>query len=494
MITIRLSLKDKLTLVIAAAIFIVVAGVSYNFYQRSKSSLVEYLRTDLRDLAASFAMQFDKAEVETVLKGTEKAKPYWALKQKLERLRQVDNKKIQSIYIMVPTVVDNIWAVAGDSEFKDPKQVAHLHDKYDVSRYEEMKKALQGPTADKEINSDSWGSWFSGYAPIYDKDRKAFAVLGLDMRAGDVEKLRQQALNVALFYILIGAIVALILGWLTAGAITAPIMALVQGVKRIKARQFGTRIDINRDDELGELIISFNEMAKKLGEVDRIKSDFLSVVSHELYTPLTPIRAGANQLKMNGLLPEDHNKIVKMIENQAIKLQELVDEILDFSWLEVQEWRLNKEPVFIPGLMDETVAILQEAIDRKKIKLNLDYDRDLPTILADKKRLLHVLKIVVDNAIKFNYESGGVTVKIAPVEARVEFTIKDNGIGIAPENINLVFESFYQAEYYLNRTHGGVGLGLAIAKKIIEAHNGNIHAESEGLGKGSAIIFSLPIA
>ena len=494
MITIRLSLKDKLTLVIAAAIFVVVAGVSYNFYQRSKSSLIEYLRTDLRDLAASYAMQFDRAEVETVLKGTEKSKPYRDLKYKLESLRQVDSKKIQSIYIMVPTVVDNIWSVAADSEFKDPEQVAHLHDKYDVSRYEEMKKALKGPTADREINSDSWGSWFSGYAPIYDKQGKVFAVLGLDMRAGDVEKLRQQALNVALFYMLIGAIVALILGWLTAGAITSPIMALVQGVKRIKARQFDTRVNIVRGDELGELITSFNDMAKKLGEVDRIKSDFLSVVSHELYTPLTPIRAGANQLNMSGLSPEDFKKIIAMIETQAIKMQELVDEILDFSWLEIQEWRLNKEPVFIPGLMDETVAILQDAIDRKMIKLNLDYSRDLPTILADKKRLLHVLKIVLDNAIKFNYENGGITVKITPVDTWVEFKFIDNGIGIAPENINRIFESFYQAEYYLNRTHGGVGLGLAIAKKIIEAHGGKIHAESEGLGKGSSLIFSLPIA
>ncbi len=495
MVKIRLTIKDKLTLAIAAAIFVVVAAVSYNFYLRSKSNLIEYLRTDLRDLAASFAMRFEAAELRVVLGGTERSKPYLELKNRLDQLRSVDRNKIQNIYIMIPTPVKNMYMVVADSELKDPKQIAHLHEIYDVSNFPEFQAGLKGPTADREINSDQWGSWFSGYAPIYDKKKgKEFAVLGLDMRAGDVQAMRRHALDVALFYIMIGAIMALFLGWLTASAITIPVLALVKGVKRIKARQFNTRIDITRSDELGELIASFNEMAQKLGEVDRVKSDFLSVVSHELYTPLTPIRAGANQLKTSGMSPEDLKKIVTMIEAQAIKMQELVDEILDFSWLEMQEWRLNKEPVSIPGLMDETVALLQETIEKKKIKLDLDYSRDLPTILADKKRLLHVLKIVLDNAVKFNYENGAVAVKITTQGSGVEFKFTDNGIGIAPENIKRIFESFYQTEYYMNRTHGGVGLGLAIAKKIIEAHGGNIHAESAGLGKGSTIVFSLPIA
>jgi hypothetical protein len=438
-------------------------------------------------------MSFTPGEIKTVLAGDEKAKAYWQLKLKLQRLTQVDSKKIQSIYIMVPTVIGNIWEVVADNEFKNPSQVAHLHEKYDISRYTEMKKALLMPTADKETNSDSFGTWFSGYAPILNEQGKPFAVIGLDMRAGDVEALKQQVFNVALFYILIGAIAALMLARLTAGAITSPIIAVVDAVKKVKNRKFSTVVHIKRNDEIGELIDAFNEMAQKLNELDKIKSDFLSVVSHELYTPLTPIRVGVEQLRTISQQSPDYNKIINVIENQALRLQELIDEILDFSWLEIEEWRLNKEPISISLVAEEAIKLVEPEISKKAIKLNYAVAPDLNTILADKKRLLHVIKNLLDNAIKFNHEQGEVSLKISPLPDGVEVRVKDNGIGIARENLDKIFTSFYQAEYYMNRTHGGVGLGLSIAKRIIEAHRGIIRAESEGLGKGSTIIFTLPI-
>ena len=489
----KFKLRNKITLFIAAIIFICVAIISYDFYVNTRGVLMGSIRRELKDLAVSLALSIDAQEIESVLAGDESSKAYLDLKQKLHGFTLIGEGKIHNAYVMVPTKRKEIWEFVADDELTDKEKMASLHEEYDVSRFEEMQKSLITPAVDKEITTDKWGSWLSGYAPIYDKRSRPFAVLGIDMRAADVDELKRKSLAVASSYLFLGAVLSLILGYIGAYTITKPILALSAGIKDIWARKYGTTIDIQRKDEIGELIELFNKMSQKLNEVDKIKSDFLSVISHELYTPLTPIRAGAEQLKNMAGLGDDSKQIVAMIDRQAQKLRDLMDEILDFSWLEIQEWKLIKEPVNIKLIAEEAIGQLRPAIQRKEIEFVSDFNSELPIILADKKRLLHVIKIFIDNAVKFTPEKGRVMLKVSKTDAGIEFIIQDTGIGIAPENLEKIFEGFYQAEYYMTRTRGGLGLGLAIAKRIVEAHAGTIRAESPGLGKGSRFVFSLPV-
>ncbi len=489
----RFKLRNKITLFIAAIIFVCVAVISYDFYVNTRQLLTESIRRELKDLAVSLALSIDAQKIERVLAGDESSKDYLELKQQLHGFTLIGEGKIYNAYVMVPTRKKEIWEFVADNELKDKEKMASLHEEYDVSRFEEMKKSLITPAVDREITVDKWGSWLSAYAPVYDKRSRPFAILGIDMRAADVDRLKRKSLAVASSYLFLGVILSLVLGYVGAYTITKPILALSAGIKDIWSRKYGTIIDIQRKDEIGELIELFNRMSQKLNEVDKIKSDFLSVISHELYTPLTPIRAGAKQLNSMSGLDDDSKQIVAMIDRQAQKLHELMDEVLDFSWLEIQEWKLNREPVNVRLTAEEAIEQLRPAIQRKGIEFVSDFSSELPVIMADRKRLLHAIKILIDNAVKFTPEKGRVMLKISKTEAGIEFMIEDTGIGIAPEDLEKVFNSFYQAEYYLTRTRGGLGLGLAIAKRIVEAHGGTIRAESPGLGKGSRFIFSLPV-
>ncbi|MDD5383120.1 MAG: ATP-binding protein, partial [Candidatus Margulisbacteria bacterium] len=268
---------------------------------------------------------------------------------------------------------------------------------------------------------------------------------------------------------------------------------LINGVKQINSRKFGTKINIKRNDEIGELIEAFNSMSEKLAEVDKVKADFLSVISHELYTPLTPIRGGAEALKNAAGLTEEIKQIVSMIDRQAIRMQTLVDEIFDFSWAETKEGKLSKEPLSLNSLVNDVIDELQPAIEKRGLEMKVELGPDLPTIMADGKRVRHVIKILLGNAVKFSAEKGQITVKTIKTATGIEFSVEDSGIGIALKNLEKIFDGFYQTEDPLTRAHGGVGLGLAIAKRIVEAHQGGIRAESAGLGRGSRFSFFLPI-
>lgn len=293
--------------------------------------------------------------------------------------------------------------------------------------------------------------------------------------------------------IAIGLALAIIFERIAAITITGPVMALLKGIKNIEKGKYGYKIDIHRRDEIGELVDGFNQMSDKLGEVEKLKSDFMSVISHELYTPLTPIKDAAFQLKTDPRLPDSAKALIGIIDRQTAKMQNLVDEVLDFSWLEIKEWKLNLEPVNPRLLTQEILKENQDKAEKKKIKMKEKVSEHLPTVNLDKKRIKHVLNILLDNAVKFSPDESEVVVTVDRVGGGVEFAVSDQGVGLKSQDIENIFKSFTQVEDHMTRTRGGMGLGLAIAKRIVEAHNGTIWAESLGLGEGSRFIFLLPM-
>jgi len=493
MIDFRLTLKDKLTLLIAAVVFLSVSIISLNSYFNSKDNLLASIRSELKDMASSLALSIDAKEVENAINGNEQSDVYRSLKQKLNGFTQIGDGKISRAYILTMTGKKDIFQFVADNELRNRNNSVKLRDEFNVGKYDEIKNAIAFATADRKISADRWGSRLSGYAPIHDRQGRPVAILGIDRKAEDILKLKRDILDVALLYLLFGAMAALVLGRIGASTITGPIIALASGVKEIQARKYGTVINTRRNDEIGELINVFNEMSSKLQEADKVKANFLAVISHELYTPLTPIRGGAEQLMNLSGLTEDFKQIVTMIDRQSKRMQDLIDEILDFSWLEVGDWRLKKEPLSLRLLIEEADSQMQAKIQSKQLELKKDLAPDLPTIMADKKRLLHVIKILIDNAVKFSPEKSQIILKALKTPDRVMVEVEDFGVGLTAENLDRIFDAFYQTEDPLTRTQGGVGLGLAIAKRIVEAHGGTIRAESPGPGSGSRLNFSLPI-
>ncbi|MCU0641293.1 MAG: HAMP domain-containing histidine kinase [Candidatus Margulisbacteria bacterium] len=490
----RLNLKDRLTIFIALVIFLCIIPFSIVSYLRASELLMRSLRENLTDTASSLAMSISAAEVRQVLAGDAQSQEYLALKRKLHSFTQMGDKKINQAYVLVMTPQKNVWKFVADSVLDDPKEMAVLGEEYDVSKFPEMQLAFAGPIADKRITADRWGRWLSGYAPVRDQSGIPVAVFGVDMKAADVEDLRRDTTRNTLLYILLGTLAALVLGRLGAYTVTGPILAVIRSVRELKANNYDSRIKIRRRDELGDLINAVNEMSDKLQEVDRIKTDFLSVVSHELYTPLTPIKMGIAQLKMVPGLTDDLKVIISTIDRQALHLQSMIDEVLDFSWLDVKDLKLNKEPINLAYVIDEVKEGAAVDLIRKSISCAVDVQPDLPTVLADRKRLQHVLKVLLDNAVKFSPEKTEISIKVNRTSEGIQVAVTDQGIGITQENIVKLFDRFYQAENHLTREHGGLGLGLAIAKRIVEAHGGRIWVESPGLGRGSRFIFTLPLA
>ena len=483
----KVSLRNKVTLFTITVIFACVIVLSLIYYENSRHALMESLRSELRDVATALSMSVTPGEIREVLAQGPTSKAYWDMKARLRGYTKVGMGKIYGVYILVPTGRKDVWEFVADDVMFSPGRTAHIHEEYDVAEFPEMRKGLYEPAADREINQDKWGWWLSGYAPIPDEKGEPFAVLGVDMTASMVNGLKDEILRLSLLFLGLGAIFSIVLGRFAALTLTRPILSLHEGVSSIMKGKYGKQIDIKRNDELGDLIDTYNEMSKKLSQLDKLKFEFLTLVSHEFYTPLTPIIDGIEQLKEGKLDLNDRQSVAAIVENSAKRMHRMIKEVLDFSWLEIKEWRLSKGPVDPGGLVREMVEKYGENM------ISLDVDADLPLLQLDRDQMIRALGQLLDNSMKFSGPHGRISVSVSAVNGGVEIRVADDGEGIEARDIEKIFDGFYQAEDLLVRRHGGVSLGLAIAKRIVDAHGGRIRAESAGHGKGSCFIIFLPV-
>jgi PAS domain S-box-containing protein len=239
-----------------------------------------------------------------------------------------------------------------------------------------------------------------------------------------------------------------------------------------------------------------HRLYEDLKEVDRMKTEFVSIISHELLTPLTPILGFINMLRDEtyGELAPEYKKIVNTIGNNAERLADLIESILDVSLFEGKvQLTLNKEPVTIKGILERLIEIMSTEIEAKKIQIETTVSENFPALMADKKRLNRVLTVLLGNALKFTPEGGEITVNALVKDGSALFQVIDNGIDIAQNNLEKIFGEFFQVDSSATRQVGGIGIGLTIARQIVEAHGGKIWAESKEAGKGSTFQFTLPL-
>jgi histidine kinase len=303
-----------------------------------------------------------------------------------------------------------------------------------------------------------------------------------------------ESLAIAAFAALVVALVASIF---ISRRVVAPLQEITQASLRIADGHFKQRVvvldgDPQNMDELAQLAQAFNQMAERLEHTEEMRLQLLGDVSHELRTPLTAIK-GSMEALVDGVLPAERATF-EQIEQEADRLQRLVNDLQELSRVEAGAYELEIQPIAIETLVKTAVRRMESPYQHKGITLSVSLDSDLPTSQGDPDRLLQVLINLLSNACQYTPTGGEVRVQVEMLGEEIMISVVDNGIGIPPEHISRLFTRFYRVDKSRSRqAGGGSGIGLTIARYLIEAHGGRIWAESPGPGQGSTFAFTLPV-
>ncbi len=232
--------------------------------------------------------------------------------------------------------------------------------------------------------------------------------------------------------------------------------------------------------------------ARSAEEASRAKDEFLATVSHELRTPLNAILGWATLLRNRQLDPTTA-KPIEVIRRNAHAQMKIIDDILDVSRVITGKFRLEAKPIDLVAVVRETIEVVQPSADAKNIDIELDGATEFCLLVADPERLQQVVWNLLSNAVKFTEPSGRIRIAVTQEGSRVLLSVTDTGKGIDPQFLPFVFDRFKQADSSTTRKVGGLGLGLALVRHIVELHGGHVAVESEGLGKGATFSITLPI-
>lgn len=239
--------------------------------------------------------------------------------------------------------------------------------------------------------------------------------------------------------------------------------------------------------EGGGAVITFLDVSE-LRRMERVRRDFVANASHELKTPLTSMRGFAETLLDDDPPDEVRRRFLRTIRDNTLRLQRLVEDLLDLSRLESGAWSARSEPVAVAPLAREVLGDLSERADEKNLEMAVRGDAEAR---ADRRGLTQVLRNLVENSIQYTPAGGSVTVEVQARNGRVAVEVRDSGIGIPSSDLNRIFERFYRVDPARSRDAGGTGLGLAIVKHLVEVMDGSIEAESR-LGRGTTVRVLLP--
>ena len=305
---------------------------------------------------------------------------------------------------------------------------------------------------------------------------------------------------------------AMALAWLLARrlhpVLTAPVLELERAARRVRETgDYGVRATRTSDDELGRLTDDFNAMLVAIGasqqalqqaqrraeEASRLKDEFVATVSHELRTPLSPIVAWLQLLRM----PTGATQLpqaLDVMERNARALTLIINDLLDMSRIVSGTMRLDMRDVDIDATIRAAVETVAPAAEGRQITLGFDLVSPSPRVRGDATRLQQVIWNQLSNAVKFTDPGGRIDVRTRIAEGQLRIEVVDSGIGIAPAFLPFVFDRFRQEDGSITRTHSGLGLGLSIARNLMELHGGSATAHSDGLGHGSRFVLTLPLA
>jgi signal transduction histidine kinase len=306
-------------------------------------------------------------------------------------------------------------------------------------------------------------------------------------------------------------------------SITAPILAIAGAARKVMhERDFSLRAPKTTTDEIGVLVDAFNSMLAEVGQraealeasnqalhsemairaeaqdalvaADKRKDEFLATLAHELRNPLAPISSGLQILRMKGDDPAASAQAQEIMERQLKQLVRLVDDLLDVSRITTGKLVIRKELIDLASVVDDAVETARPLIESQRHRLTVDLPAEPVMLQADATRLAQVVANLLNNAAKYTDPGGRIALRAGLEDGLAVIRVSDNGMGIAAELLPRVFDMFIQADKTLERLHSGLGVGLALAKHLVELHGGTIEAKSAGPMQGSEFIVRLPAA
>lgn len=302
----------------------------------------------------------------------------------------------------------------------------------------------------------------------------------------------------AVSYAAIAALIAALLAsYFISRQVVTPMLRMMGLSHRIAEGEYKERLALpggqqaDQIDELGQLALSFNQMADKLEKTETMRRELIGDVTHELRTPLTAVKGYLEGL-MDGVLPANP-ETYQQIHSEIDRLQRLVSDLQELSRVEAGAYQLQLTPVSPASLIERIQSTLDRQFEDKNINLDVGIEPNLPNIMVDKDRIIQVLTNLVGNALQYTPMGGKVSLQVRHERSAILFTVKDSGIGISAEQLQYVFNRFYRTDKSRTRTSGGSGIGLTIAKALVQAHQGKIWVKSDGEGKGSTFSFQIPL-
>lgn len=320
------------------------------------------------------------------------------------------------------------------------------------------------------------------------------AVLTVEGRPGlnPEEMLFLQRTNMALVLASLSAVlVALVVGVWLARSLTRPLRALTEATHRMAGGALEQSVTVKSNDEIGELALAFNQMSSEISRANTARKQMTADIAHELRTPLTVI-GGHVEAMRDGVLPATPERL-SIIYSEIEHLQHLVGDLRTLAQAEAGELKLNPQAVAPVELLEQVRATFEHQAAQQGVTLQLDIDKGLPALRVDEVRITQVLSNLLSNALRYTPSGGAVTLAASRHAAGVTLHVRDTGPGITPDDLPHIFDRFYRADKARSDSDGASGLGLAIAKALVEAHGGTIAARST-VGHGATFTLQLPLA
>ncbi len=281
--------------------------------------------------------------------------------------------------------------------------------------------------------------------------------------------------------------------WAILGAEERPVGVIIQVTDATEMALFRSQV-VAMNEQLLLSGTRQHELTDTAERANHVKDEFLATLSHELRTPLTSIIGWAEMLGNPKLNPVTSLRAIEVIRRNARMQVQMIDDLLDVSRIITGKLRLIVQPVDLSTIISAAVDAVRPTAEAKEISLELLLDAPMEQVSGDPARLQQVAWNLISNAIKFTPKGGRVLVRLARVATHAEVTVSDTGMGIAPEFLPRVFDRFRQADATSTRAYGGLGLGLAIVRQLVELHGGTVRVDSAGAGQGATFTVSLPLA